>query len=513
MKRLEGLYVQFSNKLDPEANRRIHALCETLLKNLIPGITDIIPGYVNLYIEFDGATVSRSSVHSWVKKYLQNLGATSDAREVIVPTRYDGEDLAWVAEQKILSVDEVIARHSQRSYYVYMLGFAPGQPLMGTLDETLYLPRRSTPRKRVPANSVAIAVAQTCIYSLATPGGWHLLGTALKNIYDPHRDEPFLFAAGDRVRFVPSDEQSNNAEIKSLELLPSEVRLPVFRVEEPGLLEILIDEGRFFAARFGMARSGPMDARSARLANACVGNKANEALLELTLKGPVLSVLRNAVIAFSGFGMQCLIDDELMPSNISLSVKKGQRLSFKPSSSGARAYLAVAGGFETNTFKGSRSVDVQGRIGRALRAGDVLGLAILSKARAGFSLRPHPLPEQLRVRLVAGPQATPDAIQALCRNVFTVTSLDRMGVRLSGGDVSGGEVISEATPLGAVQVPPGGSPIVLLNDRGSIGGYAKPAVIHPSDLPLMAQLRPGQSLKFIAPQTFSSEHWFIKNVS
>lgn len=514
MKQLEGLYVQFSTNLEPEANRRIHVLCETLLKNLVAGITDLVPGYVNLYIEFDGAVVPRSSVRDWVKKYLEHSETTSQAQEVIVPTRYDGEDLQWVAEQKNLTVEEVIARHSQRTYHVYMVGFAPGQPLMGVLDDALYLPRRPTPRKRVPANSVAIAVSQTTIYSLPTPGGWHLLGTALEPAYNPHRDKPFLFSAGDSVRFIPSDKpvqriEIKPTEIKPLELLPLEPTLPVFRVEEPGLLDLVLDEGRFFAARFGMARSGPMDARAARLASASVGNKSNEALLELTLKGPVLSVLRDAVIALAGFGMQCLFDNEVIPRATSVGVKAGQRLSFKSSSSGARAYLAVAGGLETQTFMNSGSVDVQGRVGRALQTGDVLGLATLRGARAGFSLRSSFLPKSFRVRLLPGPQATAEALEALCNGEFTVTSLDRMGVRLEGDHVPGGEVISEATPLGSVQVTPGGNPIVLLSDRGSIGGYAKPAVVHPSDLPLMAQLRPGQKLQFVASKRIDSSHWFM----
>jgi KipI family sensor histidine kinase inhibitor len=509
-RQLEGLYVQFASRLDPEANRRIHALCEILLNHLIPGVTDLYPGYVNLYLEFDAALVSRAGVRAWVKKHLEKLEPTSHTREVTIPTRYDGEDLPWVAEQKKLSPGEVIALHSQRSYHVYMLGFAPGQPLMGVLDEALYLPRRASPRKRVPANSVAIAVSQTTIYSLPTPGGWHLLGTALEPAYNPQREQPFLFSAGDSVRFVPSKEPSSGATVKTLELLPPEPSFPILRVEEPGLLDLVVDEGRFFAARFGMARSGPMDAKAARLANACVGNKASETLLELTLKGPVLSVLREGVIAFTGFGMRCLLGDEVILSATSIAVKAGQRLSFKSSSSGARAYLAVAGGLEAQAFMGSCSVDVQGRVGRALQAGDVLGLAKLQKARAGFRLRSYALPEGVRVRLLPGPQATPEAIEALCRSEFTVASLDRMGLRLAGNNVPGGEVISEATPLGSVQVTPGGNPIVLLNDRGGIGGYAKPAVIHPFDLPLLAQLRPGQRLKFLEPKTLDSSHWFME---
>jgi KipI family sensor histidine kinase inhibitor len=508
MTRLEGFYVQFANEINAEANLRLHALCHRLLKNLIPGVTDLYPGYVNLYVEFDAAVVNIASVRTWVKKHLEHLEITTSSREVTLPTRYDGEDLAWVAEQTNLSVEEVIEKHSQRIYHVYMVGFAPGQPLMATLDEALYLPRRSTPRKKVHANAVAIAVSQTTIYSLSTPGGWHLIGTALEPAYNPHREDPFLFAPGDSVRFVPSEGDAPE-EIEPLELLPEEPRLPVFKVEEAGLLDLVLDEGRFLGARFGLARSGWVDARSARLANAVVGNKANETLLELTLKGPVLTALRDVVIGFAGFGMKCLLDGEESPVATSLTVRKGQRLSFKIGSSGARAYLSVAGGFEVKPFMSSCSVDIQGRIGRALKAGDVLGVARVSKARPGFSVRTFDLPERIRVRLLAGPQATPDALEALCSSEFTVTSLDRMGVRLEGESVPSGELISEATPLGAVQITTQGNPIILLHDRGGIGGYAKPAIVHPLDLWLLAQLRSGQKLSFVISKRLETSHWFM----
>ncbi|MGL4612182.1 MAG: hypothetical protein ACRCYY_21305 [Trueperaceae bacterium] len=146
------------------------------------------------------------------------------------------------------------------------------------------------------------------------------------------------------VRFVRTDKAPQLLDIQPLELLPPQPSLPLFRVKEPGLLDLVIDEGRFFAARFGLARSGVLDVQAARVANACVGNKQNEALLELTLRGPVLAVLRDAVIALTGFGMTCFLDNEEIASATSVLVKKGQRLSYRSNLRGARAYLAVVGG-------------------------------------------------------------------------------------------------------------------------------------------------------------------------
>ncbi len=505
---LEGLYVQFSTQLDPHANARLHGLCDRLLSDPLEGLTDIYPGYINLYLEFDAAKVERSRVRAWVLKHLKDLQPKPGGRDVEVPVRYDGEDLPWIAQQTGLSIEEVIRLHSEREYRVYTVGFVPGQPMLGTLDPKLYLPRRSTPRKRVPPNTVAMAVSQVCIYTLPTPGGWHWLGMCLEPVYDPHRAKPFLLEAGESVRFVPS-QGPTPPEATALETLPAVPRLPVFRVEEPGLLDLVVDSGRFMAARFGMARSGPMDERSAQIASSVVGNSLNDPLLELTLKGPVLSVLRDCVIGFAGFGMTCLVNGHPISSAQSVFVEAGQRISFKSTSSGVRGYLAVAGGLETEAFMGSRSADLQGLIGRALKAGDVLGLLGEHKVLPGFSARVSQLPETISIRLQAGPQATKEALEALGSGVFTVTSPNRMGVQLEGPKVPGGELVSEASPMGGVQITIDGNPILLLNDRGRIGGYAKPAVVDPRDLPLVAQLRPGQKIRFIPPQSGNTEHWFI----
>jgi KipI family sensor histidine kinase inhibitor len=510
MRSLEGLYVQFATQLDPAANARIQALCDRLLNDPLTGITDLYPGYINLYVEFDALILTRGAVRAWLRKHLEHLGPKPDGRSVVIPTRYDGEDLPWIAEQTGRRLEDVIRRHAQQPYRVYTVGFVPGQPMLGVLDPALHLPRRSTPRKKVPANTVAMAVAQTCIYSLPTPGGWHLLGTALEAVYDPHRQHPFLLEAGDIVRFEPSDGPTPPA-TRVLETLNATPQHPVFRVEAPGLLDLVLDGGRLMGSRFGMALSGPMDARAARMANAVVGNPAHVPFLELTLKGPVLTALRETVVGFAGLGLELLIDGAPQPACVSIAVRTGQQLSFKPISDGVRAYLAVAGGFEVDTFLQSRSTDLLGLIGRALRADDVLGLAEPRRVRAGFAglaLRP---PERTPViRLLAGPQATPEALEALGSGVFTVISPDRMGVRLEGPKVPGGELISEATPMGAVQITIDGDPIVLLNDRGRIGGYAKPAVVDPRDLPIMAQLRPGQQVRFLPPATTDRGHWFIQ---
>lgn len=493
---MPGFYLPFAQTPDPAANARLQALALALLRDPLPGVSDVVPGYVNLYIEYCEG-LEEKAVRAWVARCAGEAHQPSPARSLEIGVRYDGEDLEEVARRTGLSVAEVVERHSRVVYHVYALGFTPGFAFMGDVDERLRLPRRAVPRKQVPAHRVAMAAGQTGIYPLPSPGGWHLLGTALEAVYDPHRPEPFLLQAGDKVRFRPSQGPTPPVPAR-LELLPPEPRHPLLRVEEPGLLDLVLDAGRLRAGRFGLARSGPLDARSARLANALVGNPPGAPLLELNLSGPVLSVLRPAVLALAGYGLEALLDGEPLARGQSFAVRPGQTLRFRPLPEGARAYLAVAGGLESGRFMGSASADLRGRIGRALQAGDVLGVASPKAVRPGFAHPQPPLAEPLRVRLLPGPQFSREALEALCAGPLEVGGTDRMGMRLvAGHSVPGGEVISEATPLGAVQVPPGGQPIVLLNDRGTLGGYAKPALVHPADLPRLVQLRPGQRLWFI----------------
>ncbi len=509
-----GFYIQFSQELDLRQNARLHAFHRALRADWLPGVTDLGPGYINLFVEYDGALVSGGVVREWVVQHLHSFTgetfddrAEAEGRLIELPVRYDGPDLPDVAARTGLSEAEVIRLHSGSEYHVYAVGFTPGFPFLGEVPKVLRLPRRSTPRATVPFNAVAIANAQTCVYSLPSPGGWNLLGIALDTIYDPNRAEPFLIAPGDRVRFHPSEGETPPLP-NVRETWPAEPRLPAIRVEKPGLLDLLLDGGRLGQAHVGLAHSGPLDTRSAHFANGLVGNAPDAPLLELTLKGPVLTALRDLVVGVAGFGMH----PDRQPMQRSFRVRQGETLRFTSTQLGARAYLAVAGGFEGAPFLGSCSTDLIGRVGRPLRAGDVLGLASMQGALPGFASLPLSLPEHITLRLLPGPQASLEALNALGRAPFRVTGSDRMGLRLGGpallsNPVPGGQVTSEATPPGAVQVTPAGEPIILLADRGRIGGYHKPAVVHPQDLPLAAQLRPGQFVSLKPDTAGTPEAW------
>jgi allophanate hydrolase subunit 2 len=229
-----------------------------------------------------------------------------------------------------------------------------------------------------------------------------------------------------------------------------------------------------------------------------VGNPPGAPLLELNLRGGLYEVLGAGVLAFAGYGMTPTLGGEAATPFTSFAVRRGDRLAFAPHPRGSRGYLAVAGGLESRWFLGSAAVDLRGGIGQPLRAGDVLGVDAPRAVRPGRSFVPYGRPEpRTALRLLLGPQVNEEALTALLSGVFQVGSADRMGVRLAGAPVPGGEVRSEGVPIGAIQVPPGGDPIVLLADRGTVGGYSKPALVHPTDLWRAGQLRPGDALRFV----------------
>ena len=179
-------------------------------RHLHPAVRDVVVGYCSVTVYFDPLRVDGDDLESRLRYLASNAreeGETNVA-EIDVDVCYGGEfgpDLADVAARGGVSEAEVIALHTERTYRVYVVGFVPGFPYMASVHEKLALPRRSTPRMRVPAGSVAIAAGQTGIYPRDTPGGWHLIGRTQVKPYDRSRSNPFLFKPGDRVRFHSID--------------------------------------------------------------------------------------------------------------------------------------------------------------------------------------------------------------------------------------------------------------------------------------------------------------------
>ncbi len=283
-----------------------------------------------------------------------------------------------------------------------------------------------------------------------------------------------------------------------------------FEIVEPGMLTTVQDIGRYGYQRFGVPVSGAMDGFALRAANLLVGNDESAACLEITVLGPRIRFLADARIALAGGDLTPAMDGAPVLMWQSVEVSRGSVLSFKGIRDGMRAYLAVAGGIDAPLVMESRSTYLKGAIGglagRALRAKDALSAFEPRGPFVERSLSDAPAyGHEHELRVVLGPQNdafTQRGLDTFLGSKYTVSmQSDRMGYRFDGPaieHVKGPDIISDGTPLGAVQVPGDGKPIVLLADRGVTGGYTKIATVISADISKLSQAMPGDAVTFKA---------------
>jgi KipI family sensor histidine kinase inhibitor len=201
-----GLLVELGEKISPEVSRRVQQLMRQIERNRIPGLRELAPGYRSLLVVFDPLTIAPGELKGRITQICAQASGDDPApgKRLTVPVFYGGDygpDLQWVADHLRISADEVIRLHTETVYRVYMIGFTPGYPYMGELPQRLAVPRRGTPRTRVPKGSVGIAQRQTGIYPVESPGGWQIIGWTPIELFDPGRRLPSLLEMGDQVKF------------------------------------------------------------------------------------------------------------------------------------------------------------------------------------------------------------------------------------------------------------------------------------------------------------------------
>lgn len=290
--------------------------------------------------------------------------------------------------------------------------------------------------------------------------------------------------------------------------------MTTMKILSPGPLSTLQDAGRFGYMSTGFSPSGAMDTYSMKIANILVGNRPEEGVIEMTMMGMTVTFDADAVIALTGADMQPYRNDEEdpLPLYTATQVHKGDVIKMGAAASGMRGYLAVAGGFDLPFVMGSLSTNLKcglgGYQGRKLKAGDVLPLREtlnLSIIGARQTAPENDYPKSLTVRVVLGPQEdyfTDKGIETFLGSWYTVSGQsDRMGVRLEGNKIenkNGVDIISDGIATGAVQIPASGTPIIMMADRQTTGGYAKIATVISADLKRMAQAAPGTKIHFVA---------------
>ncbi|MGH8705955.1 MAG: 5-oxoprolinase subunit PxpB [Burkholderiales bacterium] len=205
-------YAEFSETLDLEVNEALQVVAAALRARQVPWIRDVVPALTGIALHFDPEhaglpAAPLAAAAELLEQCLKSAESADDSgRLVEIPVCYEPAfalDIVEVAEKTGIAPEDIAQRHAASEHHVLMVGFAPGQPYIGGLDAALAVPRRGTPRTRLPAGSVAIANAQTAVYPFEISGGWSVIGRTPLELFDPARDPPSLFAPGDRVRFVP----------------------------------------------------------------------------------------------------------------------------------------------------------------------------------------------------------------------------------------------------------------------------------------------------------------------
>ncbi|MEV4953883.1 5-oxoprolinase/urea amidolyase family protein [Paenarthrobacter nitroguajacolicus] len=506
------------------------ALQDMLYKSPLPGQVDVLAAAETVMVVGESAAATRAIGARLLELELAPLIA-SDSGLVVIDTVYDGDDLADVAELTGLSVDGVIAAHTGQIWTVAFAGFAPGFGYMVGENEALTVPRRSSPRTAVPAGSVALGGQYSAVYPRRSPGGWQLIGRTGARMWDLDRSQPALVRPGDRVQYravreVVTAKAPSSGDAPAREPEKEHHVESGLRILNPGAQSLIQDLGRRGYGPLGVSAAGALDRASLRRANRLVGNASSAAAIESVSGGLTVEAVGDQVIAVTGAPTTLTIDspscfesgdgadDDVQsgakrtaPMAAPFALLDGEVLTLGAPESGFRNYVAIRGGVDVPEVLGSRSADTMSGIGPApVVASQVLavGGATASTAVGSPELQPEFPGDGVTVLdIVPGPRADwfdQEALDSLCNQEWLVTpQSNRVGMRLDGTPLKRtrqGELPSEGTMAGALQIPPAGLPVLFLADHPITGGYPVIGVVRDEHLDLAAQVPIGGKIRF-----------------
>ncbi len=502
------------------------ALFDALKTNPVEGITEIIPAARTLLISFDPYTISDDALIDAVTALAGGERKAASGALIEIPVRYDGEDLAEVADILGMSVEDVIRLHGESDYVAAFTGFAPGFAYLSGGDPRLTVPRRKSPRTKVPAGAVGLAGEFSGVYPKTSPGGWQLIGTTPLAMFDIDRTPASLLQPGSRIKFrdmakdaayeiKPSTKAAENHVTATSKNAASAIE-----VIAVGLPVVFQDLGRAGQANQGISVSGAADRVSFKAANGLVGNPANTPALEIALGGLSFCMRGRGVMAVTGATAPITITGAngtkiSAAHHSAFALDDGDVVSLGAPTAGMRSYLALRGGFDIVPVLGSTATDTLAQIGPAAPvAGDVLAIlpaptnALVSSEEPAFAM-PRAT-ETVVLDVVMGPRTdwfTDAAVESFLNQEWSVTpQSNRVGIRLSGEALERsdhGELPSEATVRGALQVPASGQPVLFLADHPLTGGYPVIANVAGHHLDLAGQIPVGAKIRFNAVSRFA----------
>ena len=511
------------------------ALLASLQRHPPHGVEELVPAARTILVEYRASATRAETLVQDIAARSLTQGAERSDTLIEIPVHYNGEDLAEVAQILGITVDEVVQRHTGSEYTVAFTGFAPGFAYLSGGHPSLNVPRRSTPRTRLPAGSVGLAGTFSGVYPQASPGGWQIIGTTPVAMWDITRAQPALLQPGYRVRFVDIATKNIAASAYSESAGGQKDPKPsgrtqhhlaaghtALQVRATGLLTVFQDLGRHGQARQGVSASGAMDQAALKAANRLVGNASNAAALETVGGGLQLRSVGDNVVAVTGADAVLTLTTAdgqrwSVPRYEPVALADGDMLAVGQPTAGARCYVAVRGGFAEAPVMGSCATDTLAHVGPApVAVGDWLAVqpAPATSVVAAPELPPADLPtleQEVVLDVVMGPRTdwfTTEAIARFAAQRWQVTpQSNRVGLRLAGevplDRAITGELPSEGTALGALQVPPSGQPVLFLADHPLTGGYPVIGCVAPYHLDRAGQIPVGAWLRFNPIQPFA----------
>ena len=510
------------------------ALQALLLEHPLPGQVEVLAAAETVMVKADSPRAARRMAARLLELDLA-VHAQPEGRLVVIEAVYDGEDLADVGRLTGLGAEGVVAAHTGQVWTVAFGGFAPGFGYMVGENQLLEVPRRSSPRTAVPAGSVALAGNYSAVYPRQSPGGWQLIGRTAARMWDLVREQPALAAPGDRVQFravrelVELSAPEADAQNSEAPAAREQAGRSGLRILSPGLQSLVQDLGRPGYGGLGVSAAGALDRSSLRRANRIVGNEPAAAVVETVaggLRGPAVG---DQVLAGTGAPAAQTVatpsdvpagpeaadaDDAGLPERVrevpmatAFALLDGETLTLGAPERGFRTYLAIRGGLDAEAVLGSRSTDTMSGIGPApLAPGQLLaaGAATSSNVVGNPEVQPDfPDTGVTVLDVVPGPRDDwfgAAALESLCTQDWSVTPRsNRVGMRLDGEPLQrsrDGELASEGTVAGAIQVPPEGQPVLFLADHPITGGYPVIGVVVDHQLDLAAQVPIGGRIRF-----------------